>query len=240
MRNILGTIFGFIADLINGAEKSFLDLLSALVPYAVPVIPAYLTFFHTRDLMGFPSSVAYTAAFVVEVLGLTSVSTAIRFWRHNKRYKADNNKAPFWLAVFVYIFYIVIVLAVNVILEIVDGSRGGWIITAIGLFSLLSVPSGVLISIRTQYSEMLEDIVQRYNTARTPRAPEPQPGTFRKDKHASDYRSRILEMLEAEYSRSQQVLTPKQITARLKLPHANNKGFVSNLTKAWKQDKGIG
>lgn len=239
MRNILGAFFGFIADLVNGAEKSFLDLLSALVPYAVPVIPAYLTYYHTIDQMGFPHWVALTAAFVVEVLGITAVSTAIRFWRHNIRYKDEKNKAPFWLAVGVYIFYIIVVLIVNVILEIVAKQRSGPVIWAIGFFSMLSVPSGVLISIRTQYSEMLEDIGNRYKKPNsvTSTLP-PEPATY-KEKHASDYRDRIVDMLNSEYSRSGQILAPKQITARLKLNHANNKGYVSSLTSSWKKEKGI-
>lgn len=155
--NFLGELFKFASNIINSAEHSFLDLLSALVPYAVPIIPAYLTFYHTRDMMDFPPNVAGSAAFVVEVLGITSVSTSIRFWRHNLRYKTETNRAPFWLALATYVFYIVVVLAVNVILEIETAQRTPTVIWAIGLFSLLSVPSGVLISIRTQYAQMLEE-----------------------------------------------------------------------------------
>jgi hypothetical protein len=159
--NFLGNIFQAIADILNGAERSLLDLLSVLVPYFVPIIPAYLTFTHTRDLMNFPTWVAWTAAFVVEVLGITAVSTAIRFWRNNTIYKSDKEQAPFWLAVGVYIFYIVVVLSVNVLLEVVSGVRSPAVIWAIALFSLLSFPSGVLISIRAQYTEMLTDRNER-------------------------------------------------------------------------------
>ncbi len=155
--NALDAFFQQIADILNGAERSFLDLLSVIVPYFVPIIPAYLTYFHTIQQMNFPPWVAWTASFVVEVLGITAVSTAIRFYKNNQLYKLEKERAPFWLAIGVYAFYLVIVLSVNVILEIVTGSRSGWIIFSIGLFSLLSVPSGVLISIRSQYSEMLEE-----------------------------------------------------------------------------------
>src|SRR5688572_8508084 len=183
--NFLGDIFQAIADILNGAERSFLDLLSVIVPYAVPVIPAYLTYYHTRDEMTFPHWVAITAAFVVEVLGITAVSTAIRFWKNNQLYKSEKERAPFWLAVGVYVFYIVIVLSVNVILEIVSGVRSGWVIFSIGLFSLLSFPSGVLISIRAQYTEMLEDRqerkAERQNERRPRWTPTPQPTPLNKD-----------------------------------------------------------
>ena len=159
--NLLASLFQFISETINGAEKSFLDLLSALVPYFVPVIPAYLTYFHTRDMMNFPDWVASTAAFVVEVLGITSVSTAIRFERHNRLNKDIKNKAPFALAIATYVFYIAVVLSVNVLLEVVTGVRSPAVIWAIALFSLLSLPSAVLISIRAQFSEILEEKRER-------------------------------------------------------------------------------
>lgn len=159
--NQLAQVFAYISETINGAEKSFLDLLSAAVPYAVPIIPAYLTFYHTMDQMNFPRWVAITAAFVVEVLGITSVSTAIRFQRHNMLNKDVKNKAPFALAIATYVFYIAVVLSVNVLLEVVTGTRSAAVIWAIALFTLLSLPSAVLISIRAQYAEILEEKQER-------------------------------------------------------------------------------
>ena len=234
--NPLAAFFQLVSNTINGAEKALLDFLSALVPWAVPVIPAYLTFYHTQNQMGFPEWVAWTAAFVVEALGLSSVATAIRFYRNNQRYKDPKNHAPFKLAVSIYVFYIVVVLVVNVILEWVAGARTGWIILAIALFSLLSFPSGVLISIRTQYAEMLEERGQRYSHVPA----EPAEVHSRRTKPASAYRDQIIALLDAEYAKSKQVLTPKAITAQLKLDHARSKGFVSTLTSQWKAGKGNG
>ena len=231
-------IFQLFADALNGAERAIIDFISAFVPYAVPIIPAYLTFYHTRDMMDFPVWVAWTAAFVVEALGLASVTTVVRFYLHNKRYKSEQNKAPFWIAFGVYVAYIVIVIVVNVILEIVSDTRGGWIITAIGLFSLLSFPSGVLISIRTQYREMLD--AKKSNSGNN------QPPLIKnavskpeKTKHASDFKNKVPVMLENEYTKSGKVLTPKEITSALKLDHDKNKGYISTMRSKWMQEKGI-
>lgn len=229
----MNRLFEWLSNTINNAERSFLDFLGAIVPYCVPVIPAYLTYYHTRDLMGFPSWVAGVSAFVVEVLGITSVSTAIRFWRHNQKYKSGVNKAPFWLAIAVYAFYLVVIMTVNVLLEIVDGSRNHTIIWAIGLFSSLSFPSGVLVSIRAQYKEMLEEREDRKQAKGS------QPKQER-IKHASDYQDKIVAMLNDEYGKTGNVLAPKEITARLKLDHDKSKGYVSTLTTKWKAEKGIG
>lgn len=155
--NMLEKIFRTLSDTINGAERSLLDLLSAIVPYTTASIPAYLTYTHTYEYMDFPVNIAWLAAFTVEVLGVTAVSTSIRFWQWNTTHSNKADRAPFVLAVSTYLFYIVVVLSVNVILEVYAGVRAPAVIWAIGLFSLLSIPSGVLISVRAQFGEMLED-----------------------------------------------------------------------------------
>lgn len=150
-----------------------LDLLSAIVPYTTASIPAYLTYTHTIDYMEFPVNIAILAAFTVEVLGVTAVSTAIRFWQWNSNHKSNAERAPFMLAVFTYMFYIVITLSVNVILEVYADVRSPAVIWAIALFSLLSIPSGVLISIRAQFGEMLEDKREKAEQRRQNRAQRP-------------------------------------------------------------------
>jgi len=233
--------FKLATDALNSGEKYIIDFISTFVPYAVPVIPAYLTYYHTINEMAFPSWVAWTAAFVVEALGLASVATAIRFWQHNKKYKTEANRAPFNLAVGVYICYIVIVIVVNVVLEIVAETRNGWVILSIALFSLLSFPASVLISIRYIHSDILEER-QRAKKGGS-NAPEqdnsPSPVSGKRRRVASQFQERIVTMLEKEYAASGRVLTPKEITAELKLDHDKAKGYVSTLTSKWKAENGI-
>lgn len=56
--NLLAQQFRFISSTINGAERAFLDLLGAIVPYMTPLTVAYLTYFHTQEMMGFPDWIA--------------------------------------------------------------------------------------------------------------------------------------------------------------------------------------
>lgn len=242
-------LFKLLADLVNGVENSLLNLLGAIVPYAVPVIPAYLMYHNTTTIMGFPPAIAATAAFVVEVLGLTSVSTTIKFYHHNQRYKKTDNKAPFGLALATYLFYIVIVILVNVILESIAGTRSPAVIAAITLFSLLSAPSAVLISIRVQFSGILEDIGKRYGKKEN-QNPNPQPqqparsGPYT-EKPASYYKDKMLALLEAEFKKSGKVLEPRAVTDGLKkkysviLNHEKSKGFISTTITEWCASKGI-
>lgn len=152
-------IFEKISNVVNSAEDSIINLLCVLAPWFVPIIPAYLTYNHTVNELGFPSWVAWTASFVVEVLGLSSMRTSISFFEHNKRYSKDTNRAPVGLSISTYVFYLAVILTVNIILDI---NRGiSWInVLAIGLFSLLSVPAGLLIAIRTQHNELLKSLAE--------------------------------------------------------------------------------
>jgi len=192
--NILEKFFRWFSDTINGAERSILDALSAIVPYTTASIPAYLTYTHTLDYMQFRNEIAILAAFTVEVLGVTAVSTAIRFWQWNNNHSNKAERAPFVLAVLTYAFYIVITLSVNVLLEVYAAVRSPAVIWAIGLFSLLSIPSGVLISIRAQFGEMLEDKREKAEQRRldrqqnrqrwTPPPRQPQPVPLNSDTDA--------------------------------------------------------
>ena len=108
----------------RSAEESVINLASAVSPWLVPVIPAYLTFWHTLEILRFPRPIAWTAAGVVELLGLASMRTAVSFMEHNMRYSSSANRAPAFLAVAAYLFCIAVVLAVNVIFEWTSGALG--------------------------------------------------------------------------------------------------------------------
>jgi len=113
-KNFLVRIFEWLSASINGGERAIIDLASAVVPYMVPIIPAYLMYDHAMNHMGFEPWIAKTAGVVVELLGLASVSTAVRFFLYNRRFKKDAknenpNKAPFKQAMAIYASYVVIV-----------------------------------------------------------------------------------------------------------------------------------
>lgn len=153
----MNRLFESIISFFNGIEDSLINTLSIVVPWFVPVIPAYLTFRHSEINLQFPVWVAWTAAFVVEVLGLASMRTAVTFYEHNRRYSKDVKKAPFNVAILIYAFYLAVVLVVNVLLDWKNGVVW-WNVLAIGLFSLLSVPAAALISVRAQHTELLRQL----------------------------------------------------------------------------------
>lgn len=153
----MSRLFESITRFLNGIEDSFVNALSAVVPWFVPIIPAYLTFYHTYTDLRFPPWVAWTTAFVVEVLGLASMRTTVKFYEHNRHYTSEERKAPTKITLLIYTSYLTVVLVVNVLLDIKNGVVW-WNVLAVGLFSLLSVPAAMLISVRAQHAELLQKI----------------------------------------------------------------------------------
>jgi len=241
-KNFLVRIFEWLSASINGGERAIIDLVSAVIPYLVPVIPAWLMYYHADNDMGFDQWIAITAGVVVELLGLASVATAVRFFLYNRRFKKDAknpnpNQAPFKAAMAVYGFYVVIVMLVNVIMEATSetgSSRSGWTILAIALFSLLSFPSGLLVALRTGFAEMLEEKESARSNNQNNNTPKPA-----KKVNASDKKSEILQLLDTHYQQTGEVLKPSQISAKLNLDNETAKGYISTETTKWKKEKGI-
>jgi hypothetical protein len=145
---------------VNQFEDSFVNFISVIIPWGVPLIPAVILFDHLIKI-GWRPWVAFVAAAVVEGLGLATVNTYFRFERHNKRYKDQKNKMPVWVVIVAYVWYLVIVLFVNVVFDIVAGVSWERII-AITAFSTLSLPASALISVRGMFSEWKSEHEQRY------------------------------------------------------------------------------
>ncbi len=250
--NGLTGVFRVVSDTINGGENAIIDAISAVTPYLVPIIPAYMTFFHVHDprAMDFPVEIAWTAAIVVEFLGMGSIATTIRLFRNQQIQRAEKNKfqAGFWLALATYVFYLVITMTVNVMLERDLGDRSVTVIWAIALFSLLSVPSGVLIAVRAIYRDILEEkdaprlrpqSLQDLTTKEILK----QSGYERKPKHASDYQSEISQAIASLHAAGS-FPTPKMVTETLAknkivLDHERSKGYIHGKISQWARENNI-
>jgi hypothetical protein len=153
--------FEKLNHIIRESEASVVNLLSSVAPWAAPLAPAFMSYTHMTGNMMFPTWVAWAVAIVVEVLGLSSISTILAFWSHNRRYKTEYKRAPTLIAVFSFAFYLFIVLLVNVVIDAskVPGSNldQQWVIVAArALLTLLSVPAAIILAIRTQHKELID------------------------------------------------------------------------------------
>jgi len=167
---IVGLIKGFFEVLdaiVDVLENTTVNTISALSPWIAPLIPASLVYFRAKEKLQFESWQAFFAAMVIEFIGLSSVSTLLKFWHHNKKYSYVNRrtgeervskskKAPVLVPLFTALFYLITVLSVTIILELdVDTSLR---LISIFLLSSLSVPAFLIVASRSLYTEILKEM----------------------------------------------------------------------------------
>jgi len=242
-------------DSVNNIESAWVNLLAFIIPYAVSLIPAMMTFRNSQTMLGFEVWEAVNAAAAIEFFGIVTMDTALRFYQYNKKYTSNANKAPVGMAVFSYVFYLAIIITVNVVMEIAAAPSGSlhwfsgesfWKIVALSLLSTLGFPSAVTIGIRTQHKEILAEKTATKQGGGTPKtnalAPAQQPQREQHARHASEFAPQIKAMLNTQYEKDGRILAPKEITPRLKgltQTHEQAKGKISEITKNWKIENGI-
>lgn len=149
-------LFDRINEGIHGVEGSLVNVVSALAPWGAPLVPAMLTFWNTRTHLGFPIWLALTVGFVVEALGLSAVRTSLDFIAHNRRYKANYRKAPLYIPLIAFGFYLVIIIGVNVALD--WGLRSPTEIVALLFLTLLTVPAALIVGVRALHTDLKAEI----------------------------------------------------------------------------------
>ena len=141
--------------LIREVESILVDNIAATTPWLAPLVPAYMVYQAMTSRLDFPVWMAWAGAIVVEFLGLSAVVTSFQLWDWNDRYSVGQ-RAPVALAVSTAVFYITVVVTVNVLL---DDSMLLYKV-AKALLSLLSIVAGVILAIRAQHSRRISARLQ--------------------------------------------------------------------------------
>ncbi len=158
-----------LGEINRSAEKVIIDVISAVTPWLAPFIPASMVYVNMTTILGFSPAIALIGAAAVEFLGLSSINTAVEFWRYNedKHYRLSLrritgrkknrkfNGAPFLVAALSGLFYIAVVITVNAVLELNQESVDHRVF-AKALLSLLSVDAGIIIALRASHSRRLQ------------------------------------------------------------------------------------
>jgi hypothetical protein len=138
----------------RAVEALLIDNIAATSPWLAPLIPAYLAWDSMSNILAFPPWVALAGAAVVELLGLSAVSTTFQFWDYNDTRRKSDQRAPVLLAITTALFYLCVVLTVNVMLD----SGPALHKAAKALLSTLSVCAAVVLALRAGHSRRLESI----------------------------------------------------------------------------------
>ena len=151
--------FDKLNDGIRNVETSFVNFISAVAPWLAPLAPAYMTYQHAVDTLNFPLWVAIPVAVVVEILGFSAISTFMAFWFFNRRHKASSKKAPVWLIVFAFCFYLALIVTSNILLDAFDEAEGA-VIAVRALFTLQTIPAALIVVARAGHKSLLADMAK--------------------------------------------------------------------------------
>lgn len=144
----------WLNDLIQEAEFSIVNLISTVAPWLAPLAPAYMSFNHMIGPLGFPLWVSFSLACVVEMLGLSTISTSLMFWNHNRKYSVEKNKVPVWIPVLSFLFYLTIVLTVNVLMDVNPEAD----VLAKLFLTLMTIPAAVTLAVRAMHKDILQKL----------------------------------------------------------------------------------
>jgi hypothetical protein len=154
-------------EITNALEKTLVDNVAATVPWLAPLIPAAIAYDHMAGVLLFDPWLAFVGAAVVELLGLSTVTTAVQFWQYNdlplQAIDSDSSsalaqlgkegRAPFGLAFSAAAFYLLVVITVNVLLD----EAGGTARLAKALLSTLSIVGALTVAIRSQHRRRVDE-----------------------------------------------------------------------------------
>lgn len=137
---------------INRAmETTLIDVVAAYTPWLASVVPAFIGYENVIRVLKFEVWQAWVYAIVVEALGLATVATTLKLWNWNQDNK--DRRAPFELATLTAIFYLTIVLSVNVLLD--EGDTLQKVVKA--LASSFAVVGALTVALRSQQSKLEQD-----------------------------------------------------------------------------------
>jgi len=147
-----------IQTIIQESEAAIVGILVEFAPWLAPIAPAYMAYENLSVKLQFNHNVSLAVAITVELLGVATVNTALLFWRHNLRYKDPKRKSPTWIPFMAFVFYLVIILSVNALLDLELPSIYRIHVLVKVMLTLLSVPAAITVAVRTQHTELLADI----------------------------------------------------------------------------------
>ena len=151
--------------LTEEAERTLVDNLAATAPWLAPLAPAYLAYQAMVDVLHFPIWVAGTVGTTVEVLGISTINTALTLYTWNREKNKSDKAAPTWVAILVSGFYVAVVITVNVLLD------GGTALDkgAKALISSLSVAAAITLALRSQHGKRVFETKQTHEELREER-----------------------------------------------------------------------
>lgn len=217
-------------------ERTFTQNMAATVPWVAPLIPANFAYTSAKDKLQLTGGVPFLIAFAVEGLGMSVVSTAFELWDWRDKNKDERLSAPIFVSIATVVFYLAIVIGVNVGLDL---GWPHWIIK-VGL-SLLSIPAVVTLALRSQHGRRVADkLSEQY--AIDQKEADTQAENLRKEAEAQAEKLRLEEIeLDRQRRQTEFEFEQKRLDAEtrrtVKLEKVRNSGNTSGSNGTSKTSK---
>jgi hypothetical protein len=140
----------------NLSEENLINNVARVTPWLAPLIPASFAFNNAKSALGASNMMAYVIAAAIEFLGLGVVHTAFTLWEYNQTKREKDPVAPTWIMVLMGVFYLTVVILVNILLDLADVAYID--VAAKATLSLISIPAAFVLAIRAQHRHRLNVI----------------------------------------------------------------------------------
>jgi len=144
-------------------EALIADYIARIVPVLAPIPTAFLVYDSTLHKLRWPQTICIAAGLVVELLGFSTINTAVLFWEHNRQVTKEAQRAPLWLALVLVGLYLAVLTVLTVFLDTVPALAKGAAL-AFPVVSLAAITNWVLrLSHRLRVREMILSLAPPYN-----------------------------------------------------------------------------
>lgn len=231
VERVIGVLEGALT-LSHAFERLLVDVVVAYVPLFAPVIPATIAFLSMYLVLELPLAVSLIGAGVVEFLGLGTVTTTMQFVDYNASRGVDDPPAPTKTAVGTMVFYLIVVLTVNVMLD--DATLIHKIAKL--LLSTLSVAGAITISLRGQHARRLEAKAARDAKAEAEGKAQKADETAYKREVAAERRAQKFELRKLELELKATESKPEPVKVAGKVSESSNPPAETfGQFKGWRQ-----
>lgn len=233
--------FDRLNDWIRETESSIVNFLSAFAPWMAPLAPAYMTFQHAQNSLDFPIFIAAPVAILVEILGFSAVSTFMAFWFFNRKNRADAKKAPIGLVILAFMFYLLLIIFSNVLLDTFPGQEWALIVVR-ALYTMQTIPAALIVAVRVQHRDLLNEYAKDLEVKRSH---EPRHRSAivqavqvnvheRSGERPHEHEQDIYDALTQVWNSEHRIAGPTEIARMVNLDPYRSKGYISEKTKVWR------
>lgn len=151
------TIINNIKSGASIIEIEAVNLAASLSPWLAPIIPAYMATDNMTKVLLFPSAVGTIGGIVIELIGISTITTSMQLWDYNQSKRKSDPEAPFVPSLVAVAFYIVVLLTIILVLGGDEVAQWQKVLAKV-LLSTLSLVAFIVLAIRSQHARRLQSI----------------------------------------------------------------------------------